>query len=58
MIISKTDLLPHVDFDVDLAIANARKVNPQIVALRAAKSGDGLDSWYAWLDGCSAQARI
>src|ERR1700720_1196719 len=28
MIMSKADLLPHLEFDLDLAIANARKVNP------------------------------
>ncbi|TIV73716.1 MAG: hydrogenase nickel incorporation protein HypB, partial [Mesorhizobium sp.] len=27
MVISKTDLLPYVDFDMDVALANARAVN-------------------------------
>jgi Ni2+-binding GTPase involved in maturation of urease and hydrogenase len=30
MILNKTDLLPLVDFDVALAVANARQVNPDI----------------------------
>ncbi len=47
MVINKIDLLPHVDFDVDAAIANARKINPDIKALKlSARSGEGLDSWY------------
>ncbi len=50
MIIDKIDLLPHVDFDVQRAIANAREVNPQIVVLQvSARSGEGLLTWYGWL---------
>ena len=33
MILNKIDLLPHVDFDVSRAIANAAQVNPAITAL-------------------------
>ena len=33
MILNKIDLLPHVDFDVTRAIANARQVNPAITTL-------------------------
>jgi len=50
MIINKTDLLPHVDFDVEVAVANARTVNPGIAVLSlSARSGEGIDAWYAWL---------
>jgi hydrogenase nickel incorporation protein HypB len=50
MILNKIDLLPHVDFDVEAAIANACAVNPDIIVLRvSARSGEGLDAWYAWL---------
>jgi len=50
MILNKTDLLPHVDFDVSRAVANAREVNPDIRVFQvSARSGDGLQSWYGWL---------
>lgn len=50
MILNKTDLLPHLDFDVSQAVANARKVNPDIEVLQvSAKNGDGLDQWYDWI---------
>jgi hydrogenase nickel incorporation protein HypB len=50
MILNKIDLLPHVDFDVARAVANARQVNPHITVLQlSARSGEGLDSWYEWL---------
>jgi hydrogenase nickel incorporation protein HypB len=50
MILTKVDLLPHVDFDVEQAIANAQEVNPGIEVLCvSARSGDGLEAWYDWL---------
>jgi hydrogenase nickel incorporation protein HypB len=50
MILNKTDLLPHVDFDVARAVANAREVNPDITVLQvSARSGEGLADWYGWL---------
>jgi hydrogenase nickel incorporation protein HypB len=50
MILTKTDLLPHVDFNMEEAVANARQVNPDIVILSlSARTGEGLDLWYDWL---------
>ncbi|TIV11630.1 MAG: hydrogenase nickel incorporation protein HypB, partial [Mesorhizobium sp.] len=50
MIISKTDLLPYVDFDMDVALANARAVNPAIEAIAfSVRNGEGVDQWYRWL---------
>ena len=50
MVLNKTDLLPHLDFDVPKCIAYARRVNPAIeVLLVSAKTGAGLDAWVDWL---------
>ncbi|HTH15788.1 MAG TPA: hydrogenase nickel incorporation protein HypB [Magnetospirillum sp.] len=50
MILNKVDLLPHLDFDVEACIANARKVNPDMVVLKvSARSGEGMDEWLAWI---------
>ena len=58
MILNKTDLLPHVDFDVPRCIANARQVNPDIVVMQlSARTGEGFDAWSAWLRGEAAAAR-
>jgi hydrogenase nickel incorporation protein HypB len=58
MILNKIDLLPHVDFDVEAANANARAVNPDILVLPvSARSGEGLDAWYDWLRRELAAAR-
>lgn len=50
LVLSKIDLLPHVDFDVDRAAAHARAVNPSITVLRlSVRTGEGLAGWYDWL---------
>jgi hydrogenase nickel incorporation protein HypB len=50
MILNKIDLLPHVDFDLARAIANAVEVNPDITAIQlSARTGEGLEAWYEWL---------
>ncbi len=50
MLLNKVDLLPHLSFDVELCIANARRVNPKIKVLQvSATSGEGLQQWYQWL---------
>ncbi|WP_298828629.1 hydrogenase nickel incorporation protein HypB [uncultured Piscinibacter sp.] len=50
MVLNKTDLLPHLDFDVPKCIAYAQRVNPGIeVLLVSAKTGAGLDAWVEWL---------
>ncbi len=49
-VINKIDLLPYVDFDVQVMQEYARKVNPKIEFVQlSAKTGQGLDQWYAWL---------
>lgn len=51
MLLNKCDLLPYLDFDVDLAEANARRVNPHLTIFRvSAKSGEGLVAWLDWIE--------
>ena len=58
MILSKMDLLPHVDFDVSACIAHARRVNPDIEVLQvSATTGEGLEDWYTWLRARLATCR-
>ena len=50
MLLTKIDLLPYLDFDVEKCMAYARQVNPKIKILQvSAKSGDGMKDWYAWI---------
>jgi len=57
MLLNKCDLLPHLDFDGDLAEANARRVNPDLTIFRvSASSGEGLSAWVSWIEaGLEAQ---
>ncbi len=49
-VLSKTDLLPHLPFDADKAIAFARQVNPDLeFFLTSALTGDGMEQWYDFL---------
>lgn len=50
MILNKTDLLPHLDFDSELCIQYAKQVNPRIKVLPlSAKTGAGMEPWLRWL---------
>jgi hydrogenase nickel incorporation protein HypB len=50
MLLNKTDLLPHLDFDVAKCLAMARRVNPGIIIFEvSAKTGAGMADWYGWL---------
>jgi hydrogenase nickel incorporation protein HypB len=51
MLLNKIDLLPHTNFDVDAAIADARALNPEIEVIKlSAVTGEGLDTWVGWLE--------
>ncbi len=50
MLINKTDLLPHVQFDVDTAVAYAQRMRPELEVMSlSATTGEGFDAWLAWL---------
>ncbi|MBX3226618.1 MAG: hydrogenase nickel incorporation protein HypB [Labilithrix sp.] len=50
VVLSKTDLVPHLDVDVDRCLANAHKVNPglQVFPL-SVRTGAGLEALYGWI---------
>jgi len=50
MILSKADLLPHLEFDLERCVEYAHRVNPRLSVFElSATRGTGLDSWYKWL---------
>ncbi|MFN2517808.1 MAG: hydrogenase nickel incorporation protein HypB [Jatrophihabitantaceae bacterium] len=58
VVINKIDLLPHLDFDLDLFRANLRRVNPTAMTIDvSARTGDGVDAWCDWLRGQLAGSR-
>jgi len=50
VILTKTDLLPYVDFDIERCIDYAKAINPSVEIIElSAKTGEGLAEWYQWL---------
>ena len=50
VLISKTDLLPYVDFDLTRCAAGIAQVSPEAQVLPvSARSADGPAPWYGWL---------
>jgi hydrogenase nickel incorporation protein HypB len=51
VIISKTDLLPHVDFDVAAVERAVAKLKPGTPVLKlSCRTGEGLEGWFGWLE--------
>jgi hydrogenase nickel incorporation protein HypB len=56
LLLNKSDLLPHLDFDVGLCLANALRVNPRLQTLVvSAKTGEGLAAFVAWIEASAAR---
>ena len=59
VVVNKTDLLPHVDFDMDRLVEQARSLNPVVTVLPlSVRTGEGLDTWLAWLERLRHEARV
>jgi hydrogenase nickel incorporation protein HypB len=51
MVLTKTDLLPYVPFDVEAAVENARRVHPDMEVVKVScLTSDGLPDWFSWLE--------
>lgn len=50
-VVTKTDLLPHLDFDMEACRDNLRRIHPGMFVFElSAKTGDGLDRWIEYLE--------
>lgn len=51
VLLNKVDLLPYLDFDVDMAIEDLKGINPASTLFQvSARTQEGLDSWYSWIE--------
>ena len=58
VVVNKVDLLPHLDFDLDLFLSNLHDVNPKATVIHAsARTGAGVDEWCRWLTGSLPEIR-
>lgn len=50
LMISKSDLVPHFDFDIDKAKQDALSLNLSLkIFVTSAKTGEGLDEWFKFI---------
>jgi len=57
LLLSKIDLLPYVDFDIQACMTHARCVNPNITIIQlSARTGAGMRDWLDWLRGARMRA--
>ena len=59
LLITKMDLAPHLDVDVNRIAANVRQMNPDCLIIPiSAKTGEGLETWFEWLRSQSDRSFI
>jgi len=50
LLITKMDLAPHLDVNVEQIISNVRQMNPHCVIIPVStKTGEGLADWFNWV---------
>ncbi len=50
LLITKTDLAPYVDADLNKIVENVRQINPRVTIIPvSAKTGEGLVAWFSWI---------
>ena len=55
LLITKTDLAPYLDVDIQEIVKNVRQLNSQVVIIPvSAKTGEGLSTWCDWIKQCVA----
>jgi hydrogenase nickel incorporation protein HypB len=50
LLITKTDLIPYLDINLDRLTENVRQINPTVKIIQlSAKTGQGLNEWLDWI---------
>lgn len=48
-VVTKTDLLPYVPFELETARSNVQRIHPGMPALAlSARTGEGMEAWFQW----------
>jgi hydrogenase nickel incorporation protein HypB len=59
VIVNKVDLLPHLDFDLEMLLYNIDQVHPGVETIvLSAKTGEGIEPWREWLSRIAARERV
>jgi hydrogenase nickel incorporation protein HypB len=59
LVMTKVDLVPHLEFSIETAIENAHSINPSLELFQTSSyTGEGLEAWTGWLsDQAASQKR-
>ena len=58
-VINKMDLMPHLNFNLEQAMAFARQVNPELeFFFTSASQGQGMDQWFSFLRSRVGAVRV
>ena len=50
LLVTKTDLAPYLDIDLDRIADNVRQMNPHVtIVYLSGKTGAGLSQWFDWV---------
>ncbi|PSB05295.1 hydrogenase nickel incorporation protein HypB [Merismopedia glauca] len=50
LLITKMDLAPYLEVDINQIVANVRQINPYVTIIPvSAKTGEGLETWFEWV---------
>jgi hydrogenase nickel incorporation protein HypB len=59
LLITKLDLAPYLEIDIETIAANVRQMNPDVTLIPvSAKTGEGLDQWLEWVRSQVSQRKV
>jgi hydrogenase nickel incorporation protein HypB len=59
VVVNKVDLLPHLDFDLEMLLYNIDQVHPDVERIVvSARTGEGIEAWREWLSRIAARRGV
>lgn len=59
VLITKVDLLPFTDFDLDAGLRELRALNPEAkIFVLSARTGEGVEEWCKWVERMVMQKKV
>ncbi|HWF56001.1 MAG TPA: hydrogenase nickel incorporation protein HypB [Solirubrobacteraceae bacterium] len=59
VVVNKVDLLPHLDFDLEMLLYNIDQVHPDVERMVvSARTGEGIEAWREWLSRIAARRGV
>lgn len=57
VVITKIDLIPHLDWSLEKCIEHIRRVNPEVPIIQlSARTGEGMEEWIKFVTGAAKKA--